>query len=77
MREKLSPRFIGPVEILECLGIVALPPWLAGTLDVLHMSILRKYVFDPSHIRDFTPLEFEEDLCDAPLPRGSPILELL
>ena len=52
-RGKLSPRFIGPFEILEKVGDVAykvaLPPTL-NVHDVFHVSMLRKYVNDPSHI---------------------------
>ena len=44
---KLSPRFIGPYEVLERIGLVAyrlaLPPELAKLYDVFHMSMLRKY----------------------------------
>ncbi len=70
---KLSSRFIGPFEILELVGPVAyrvaLPLQLAGTHDVFHVSALRKYVFDPAYMIDFTPLELGEDLsyeCHAP-----------
>ncbi len=45
-----------------------LPPRLAGTHDVFHVSVLRKYVFDPSHIIDFTSLELEEDLGNHEYP---------
>ncbi|XP_073017865.1 uncharacterized protein [Primulina eburnea] len=50
---KLSPRFIGPYEILERVGDLAyrlaLPPALSGVHDVFHVSMLRKYHPDPSH----------------------------
>nr|CAD1830121.1 unnamed protein product [Ananas comosus var. bracteatus] len=66
VRGKLSPRYIGPFEVLERVGPVAyriaLPPRLVGTHDVFHVSALRKYVFDPSHVINFTPLEIGEDL---------------
>ncbi len=62
----MSPRFIGPFGVLERIGPVAyrvaLPLRLAGTHDVFHVSVLRKYVFDPSHVLDFTSLELDEDL---------------
>ena len=48
---------IGPVAYR-----IALPPRLAGIHDVFHVSALRRYVFDPSHVIDFTPLEIGEDL---------------
>lgn len=62
---KLSPRFIGPFEILERIGPVAyrlaLPPNLTGVHNVFHVSMLRKYVYDPSHIIDFGDVELTED----------------
>ena len=62
---KLSPRFIGPFEILERIGEVAyrlaLPPQLSGVHDVFHVSMLRKYEPDPSHALDWTDLEVDED----------------
>ena len=51
---KLSPRFIGPFEILERIGEVAyklaLPPSLASVHNVFHVSMLKKYIPDPSHV---------------------------
>ena len=51
---KLSPRFIGPFEILERVGQAAyhltLPPDLSAVHPVFTMSMLRKYVYDPSHV---------------------------
>ena len=65
-RGKLSPRFVGPFEILERIGRVAyrlaLPPSLSAVHSVFHVSMLRQYVPDPSHIVDFEPLQLNEDL---------------
>ncbi|TYJ96729.1 ty3-gypsy retrotransposon protein [Cucumis melo var. makuwa] len=65
-REKLSPHFVGPFEILERIGPVAyrlaLPPSLSVVHDVFHVSMLRKYVPDPSHVVDYEPLEIDENL---------------
>ena len=51
---KLNPRFIGPYEILEKVGPVvyrlALPLELAKLHDVFHVSMLRRYRYDTSHI---------------------------
>ncbi len=33
-----------------------------GTHDVFHVSALRKYIFDPAHEIDFTPLELGKNL---------------
>ncbi|XP_077249146.1 uncharacterized protein LOC143888585 [Tasmannia lanceolata] len=66
IRGKLSPRFVGPYDVLEKLGTVAyrlaLPPTLAGVHNVFHVSMLRKYVPDPSHVIPQAPLRLREDL---------------
>ncbi|KAL0534799.1 hypothetical protein IC582_029093 [Cucumis melo] len=71
-RGKLSPRFVGPFEILERIGPVAyrlaLPPSLSTVHDVFHVSMLRKYVPDPSHVVDYEPLEIDENLSYTERP---------
>ena len=51
---KLSPRYIGPFEILERVGDLAyrlaLPPNLLRIHNVFHLSVLRRYVSDPDRI---------------------------
>ena len=51
---KLAPRYIRPFEIRSKVGEVAyrlvLLPELSRIYLVFHMSMLRKYIFDPSHI---------------------------
>ncbi|KAL0553952.1 hypothetical protein IC582_007856 [Cucumis melo] len=63
---KLSPRFVGPFEILELIGPVAyrlaLPPSFSAVHDVFHVSMLRRYVADPTHVVDFEPLQVSENL---------------
>ncbi|KAK5771456.1 hypothetical protein PVK06_047660 [Gossypium arboreum] len=58
---KFSPRFIGPYEIIECIGPVAyrllLPPELEKIHNVFHVSMLRQYRSDPSHV--IPPSEIE------------------
>ena len=53
-RGKLSQRFIGPFEILERVGIIAyrlaLPPSMSGIHEVFHVSMLRKYTLDLTHV---------------------------
>ncbi|GAV75461.1 Chromo domain-containing protein [Cephalotus follicularis] len=69
---KLTPRFIGPFEILERVGPVAyrftLPPSLADVHNVFHVSMLRKYYPDPSHILQWEPLELGTDLSFEEIP---------
>ena len=63
---KLSPRFIGPYEVLERIGPVAyqlaLPPELAKLHDVFHVSMLRKYRSDESHILPVQEIQVQKDL---------------
>ena len=62
---KLSPRFIGPFEILDKVGHVAyqlaLLPSLAETHNIFYVSMLRKYISDPSHVLDYKALELKQD----------------
>ena len=64
-RGKLSPRFIGPFEILERVGIVAyrlaLPPRMSGVQKVFHVSMLWKYTPDPAHVVDWGQIEVDTD----------------
>ena len=59
-RGKLSPTYIGPFEVLERVGTVAyllaLPPSLSSVHEVFHVSMLRKYTPDPTHIVDWGEL---------------------
>ena len=63
---KLAPRFIGLFEILQRVGQVAyrlaLPPHLQDLHDVFHVSNLRHYVANPSHIIQYEPLQLERNL---------------
>ena len=55
-RGKLSPRYIGPFEILERVGTVAyrlaLPLSLSSVHKVFLVSMLLKYTSDPTHVVD-------------------------
>ena len=63
--EKLSPRCIGPFEILERIGTVAywlaLSPSMSSVHEVFHVSMLRKYTLDPSHMVDWGQIEIDAD----------------
>ena len=51
---KLSPRFIGPYEVIKKVGPVAdslaLPSYLEKIHNVFHVSMLQRYRSDPSHV---------------------------
>ena len=63
---KLSPRFIGPYEIVSKVGPVAyklkLPPELSRIHDTFHVSMLRKYIRDPSHVLREQTVQLKENL---------------
>ncbi|KAL6321508.1 hypothetical protein AAG906_019688 [Vitis piasezkii] len=71
-KEKLSPRFVGPFEVLERIGTltykVALPPSLSKIHNVFHVLTLRKYIYDPSHIVELEPIQIYEDLTYEKVP---------
>ena len=64
-RGKLTPRFIGPFEVLERIGTIAyrltLSPSMSGVHEVFHISMLRKYISDPAHMVDWGHIEFDTD----------------
>ena len=55
-RGKLSSRYIGPFKVLERVGTAAyrlvLSLSLSSVHEVFHVSMLRKYTPDPTHIVD-------------------------
>jgi len=63
---KLTPCFVGPFEIVEKVEAVvyriALPPSLSNLHDVFHVSQLRKYVYDLSHVIQVDDLEVRNNL---------------
>ena len=63
---KLSPKFLGPYHNLRRIRPVAyeivLPLQLANLHPVFHVSQLRKYVFDPSHVLEAEDVHVREDL---------------
>ncbi|KAL6176730.1 hypothetical protein ACLB2K_053363 [Fragaria x ananassa] len=65
-RGKLSPRYIGPHEIIERVGSLAyrlaLPPELSRIHNVFHVSMLHKYIIDHSHVLEEQPISLQKDL---------------
>ena len=63
---KLSPRFIGPYEVIEKVSPVAyrlaLPPELEKIHSVFHVSMLRRYRSDRSHVVSSETIELRPDL---------------
>ena len=63
---KFSPRYIGPFKFFERIGKVAyklaLLPKLSSVHNVFHVSMLRKYISDHSHVLEHEPIEVHEDL---------------
>ncbi|XP_020111078.1 uncharacterized protein LOC109726058 [Ananas comosus] len=72
VRRKLSPRYIGPYEILEHMGVVAyrvaLPPKIAGIHNMFHVSHLRKCAHNSSHVLEYEPVELREDMTYEEYP---------
>ena len=66
VRGKLSPRYIGPYEIIEKLNPVEyrldLQIERENMHNVFHISQLRKYILDPHHTIVFEPIEITKDL---------------
>ena len=69
---KLTPRYIGPFEILDRVGNVSyrlfLPPNFGHVHPVFHISMLRKYVPHPSHILQTQEIEVDKDLSYEEVP---------
>ena len=49
-RGKLSPRYIGPCKVGPVAYKLKLPPELSRIHDTFHVSMLRKYIPDPSNV---------------------------
>ena len=64
-RGKLSPRYIGPFEVLERVGAIAYRLALLSSLssvhEVFYVSMLQKYTPDPTHIVDWRELVVDAD----------------
>ena len=73
-RRKLNSMYIGPFRIIEKIGPVAyrleLPSELSRIHNVFHISMLKKYVLDLSHILEALSFELNEDLSFKVQPVG-------
>ncbi|RVX14880.1 Retrovirus-related Pol polyprotein from transposon 17.6 [Vitis vinifera] len=69
---KYGPRFVRPFKVLERVGTlaykVALPPSLSKIHNVFHVSTLRKYIYDPSHVVELEPIQISKDLTYEEVP---------
>lgn len=58
---KLGLRYTGPFEVLEKARAIAnklaLPPQLSMIHDVFDVSVLRKYISNPSHVLEYSLLQ--------------------
>ena len=72
LKGKLSPRYIGPFEVIERVGPVAyrlrLPESMAQVHDVFHVSTLRKCLSDPSQATAVEAIPVQEDLTYVETP---------
>ncbi|XP_073153281.1 uncharacterized protein [Henckelia pumila] len=72
LKGTLYPRLIGPFEILKNVGDLAyrlaLPPYLSGIHDVFHVSLLRWYVANESHILKPSEVQLDTDLTYVKKP---------
>ena len=63
---KLSPRYIGPFEIIRIVGEVAyelaLPPAFSAIHPVFHVSMLCRYILDESHVLQYDASELDDHL---------------
>ena len=71
-RGKLKLRYIVPFEVLQRIGLVAyritLPPEFLHVHGVFHISMLRKYVHDPTRMINHYPLDVSKDLSYVKTP---------
>ena len=69
---KLSPRFIGPFEVLKKVKKVAyeiaLPPQWQHIHNVFHVSMLKPYVPNSNQVIEYEPIELQPDLSYVEQP---------
>lgn len=68
----MTPRFIGPYQITSKVGKVAyrvaLPPNLSNLYNVFHVSQLRKYIPDLSHVIQMDDIQVRDNLTVETMP---------
>ncbi|XP_050876147.1 uncharacterized protein LOC127079822 [Lathyrus oleraceus] len=64
--KKLTLHFNGPYQITQQIGVVAyrvvLPPYFSNLHDVFHISQLRNYIPDPSHIIQMDDVQVRDNI---------------
>ena len=67
----MNPRYIRPYA-MERVSAAAyrleLPLEMSKLYNIFHVSLLRKYIADPSHVLVHQPIELEDDLSYAEEP---------
>eukprot|EP00253_Pinus_taeda_P024685 PITA_24685 len=61
---KLAPRYCGPFQILARIGPVAYQLALPSHIrvhNVFHVSVLKKYVYDPKHVIQWQDIQVEPE----------------
>ena len=65
---KLAPRYVGPFEITERVHDIdyrlRLPPQLGHVHDIFHVSMLKKYTHDPSHVLPYVEIPLQLDVTN-------------
>ena len=65
-KRKLSPRYVGQFKVIERISEIAHRLALLQTLsrlhDIFHMSMLKKYLHDPSHVLSYESLDVDQKL---------------
>jgi hypothetical protein len=63
--DKLSPRFVGPFEVVENKGLMAYRLAFLDSLrcmhDVFHVSVLRHYISNPIHVINMSSLQVSDE----------------
>ena len=71
-KEKLASRYIGPFQIMDRVEKVsyrlALSPQMSQVHPVFHVSLLQKYVADPTHVLSVQEVDMRVDLSYLTYP---------